>query len=280
MREGYIHGFSSVEQHRLVVQARILSAELFRGLDLSGAHNLLELGCGVGAELAILAQRWPGLALTGVDLSASQLVAARGLLADIPETRPIALVQADARRLPFASASFDRVISIWLLEHVADPLGILREALRVTRPQGELICTEVDNTTFELNPPVPAIEDWWQCFNRYQQAAGGDPYIGAKLGRLAQALGGEGIITQRLAVIDSHRDPDRRVLLLDYLRDLLLSGAECLIGQGYADLEDQHRLVQAFARLRKDPGVSFRYQAVRMTCKPPAPPGGNERGRG
>ncbi len=270
MTEGYIHGFSSAEQHRLVEQARVLAPRVFEDLDLSGAHSLLELGCGVGAELGILAPLWPRLRLTGVDRSGSQLAAARGLLGASPETRGIAMVQADAVRLPFPDAAFDRVLTIWLLEHVADPRRVLGEALRVTRPGGEVICTEVDNATFGFDPPEPLIEGWWRRFNRYQQAAGGDPFVGAKLGAMAGALGCNGVRTRSIPVIDSRRDPERRTLLLDYLRDLLLSGADNLIADGYADDGDKNHLVQAFARVREDPRVGFRYQAVRLTCSPSA----------
>ena len=47
----YIHGFSSSEQARLIRQATVLEREVFRGLDFSDAVSLLEVGCGVGAEL-------------------------------------------------------------------------------------------------------------------------------------------------------------------------------------------------------------------------------------
>jgi ubiquinone/menaquinone biosynthesis C-methylase UbiE len=266
MAEGYIHGFSSAEQHRLVAQAQNLAPRVFEDLDLSGAQHLLELGCGVGAELAILRERWPHLALAGVDHSGSQLATARRVLAPGRWRPPVALVQSDALQLPFACAAFDRVITIWLLEHVKDPRGVLREALRVTRRGGAVICTEVDNATFGFDPPEPLIEGWWQRFNRYQQAAGGDPYVGAKLEAMARELGCAEVRVRVVPVIDSRADPQRRTLLLDYLRDLLLSGADNLIAHGYADEADKRHLRHAFARVREDLGVAFRYQAVRLTC--------------
>jgi trans-aconitate methyltransferase len=44
-----------------------LAPNLFAGLEFSGACKLLEIGCGVGAELKIISERWPGLVLTGLD---------------------------------------------------------------------------------------------------------------------------------------------------------------------------------------------------------------------
>jgi ubiquinone/menaquinone biosynthesis C-methylase UbiE len=50
-------------------------------------------------------------------------------------------VQSDASRLPFRDESFDAVICAEVLEHVADPLGVMREAYRVLRGRGVLLIT-------------------------------------------------------------------------------------------------------------------------------------------
>jgi SAM-dependent methyltransferase len=79
----------------------------------------LEVGCG-GGHLQHLLSRY-----VGVDLAAS----VRRFM-----VRPFAAASATA--LPFADASFDIVWSIWTLEHLADPEGMLAEMQRVTRPGG------------------------------------------------------------------------------------------------------------------------------------------------
>lgn len=76
----YLHGCSATEQARLLKQARLLEATLFNQLEYSGARGLLEVGSGVGAQTEILLRRFPGLHVTGVDLSEAQLVAARAHL--------------------------------------------------------------------------------------------------------------------------------------------------------------------------------------------------------
>ncbi|MGA9859648.1 MAG: class I SAM-dependent methyltransferase [Solirubrobacteraceae bacterium] len=86
---------------------------------------VLEVGCGDGAVLAELGRRGLGPDLVGVEVSSS----AAELAASRPE---IDRVQTfDGVRLPFADASFELVLATHVLEHVEDPLGLLREMRRV-----------------------------------------------------------------------------------------------------------------------------------------------------
>jgi ubiquinone/menaquinone biosynthesis C-methylase UbiE len=199
----YVHGYPREEQHRLAEQTAVLAPNLFRGWDLCGCRSLLELGCGVGAELAHLRGLWPGLAPTGIDLSDGHLCAAREWLAERKGGVDIGLVRGNACALPFADGTFDAAITIWMLEHVADPRRLLGEALRVLSPHGRLVCTEVDNDTSAFAPEVPAIRDWWARFNRCQRRAGGDPWVGRRLAGLARSLGARDIATATLPIVSS-----------------------------------------------------------------------------
>ena len=66
----YVHGYGTREQERLVEQAEHW---LIRdGNQLDPGTRLLEVGCGVGAVLAVLGQEFPGLHLFGVDIEPKQ----------------------------------------------------------------------------------------------------------------------------------------------------------------------------------------------------------------
>lgn len=60
------------------------------------------------------------------------------------------LVSDDPRRLPFADASFDAVLSCGVLEHVEDPGASLDELRRVLRPNGALYVYKLPNRTSYL----------------------------------------------------------------------------------------------------------------------------------
>jgi SAM-dependent methyltransferase len=153
----YVHGYGTPEQERLVEQAEHWRHRLIRdGTELEPGRRLLEVGCGVGAVLAVLGQEYPGIELFGVDIEQKQLDFARGHLerAGVEAT----LRQADARALPFTDGSFDHVWMMWFLEHVANPPAALREARRVLVPGGRITAIEVDYSTCRAEPSTPALE--------------------------------------------------------------------------------------------------------------------------
>jgi ubiquinone/menaquinone biosynthesis C-methylase UbiE len=167
----YVHGYGTPEQKRLVEQAEHWRHRLIRdGTRLEPGTRLLEVGCGVGAVLAVLGQEFPGVHLTGVDIEPRQLEFARGHL----ERSGVdaALVQADALALPFADESFDHVWMMWFLEHVADPPAVLREARRVMIPRGAITAVEVDYATARADPSTPAIEALFRAMVRGMAASG------------------------------------------------------------------------------------------------------------
>ena len=110
-------------------------------LTLLGVQNgisVLDVGCGEGYLLRKAARK--ASLVFGADLDESRLRGTReGLLDSCRSGRsPVGFAVADAQRLPFADASFDRVICTETLEHVVDAHRALRELARVLRPGGRL----------------------------------------------------------------------------------------------------------------------------------------------
>jgi ubiquinone/menaquinone biosynthesis C-methylase UbiE len=167
----YVHGYGTPEQERLVEQAEHWRHRLIRdGTQLEPGTRLLEVGCGVGAVLAVLGQEFPGIRLTGVDIEPKQLAFARGHLerARMDAT----LLQANALALPFEDESFDHVWMMWLLEHVPDPPAALREARRVLVPGGAITAIEVDYSTCRAEPSTPALEALFRAMVQGMAASG------------------------------------------------------------------------------------------------------------
>jgi ubiquinone/menaquinone biosynthesis C-methylase UbiE len=167
----YVHGYATPEQLRLVAQAEHWRHDLIAdGTTLEAGTRMLEIGCGVGAVMAVLGEEFPGIDLTGVDIEARQLAFAKRHLAEAGVKAT--LLQADALALPFADRSFDHVWMMWFLEHLADPVAALREALRVLARGGAITAIEVDYSTLRADPSTADIEALFATMVKGMAAAG------------------------------------------------------------------------------------------------------------
>ena len=123
-------------------EARRDPGAAFAPLKLRAGSRVLDVGCGTGDLLRIMAPLVaPGSAI-GVDLSAALIACARQRTA--PGLGHVSFQVGDAGELPFADAAFDRVVANQVLLHLADPWGAVAEMRRVLGPGGLLSIGEWD----------------------------------------------------------------------------------------------------------------------------------------
>jgi len=96
---------------------------------LTGGSRVLDLGCGRGGVAELI---WRDVRLAaGIDPDTVSLAQHRAV--GMPVVRGV------GERLPFVGDSFDLIVSIWVLEHLEDPLATFIEVRRVLRPGGHFI---------------------------------------------------------------------------------------------------------------------------------------------
>lgn len=107
-------------------------------MGLVPGDRVLDLGCGPGWFWAGAGDAVPaGLHLTLADLSPGMVEEATTRCRDL-NFASVDGVVADASALPFADASFDKVIAMHMLYHVPDQATAIAEMHRVLKPGGTL----------------------------------------------------------------------------------------------------------------------------------------------
>jgi SAM-dependent methyltransferase len=125
---------------KFVVWARLLSE-----LQLAGHERVVDLGCGRGAVLTMLARSVPRGCAVGVDLWRSVDQSGNDPTTTLrnaaAEAVTVELITADMRALPLATESVDAVVSSLAIHNIPDAAGRMQavcEAARVLRPGGRL----------------------------------------------------------------------------------------------------------------------------------------------
>ena len=252
MSTGYIHGATDArEVARLEKQARFFAPFTFSRLPLQPGMRVLDLGTGVGAMAGLLQTSFPGVEVIGLDLSNTQLAAARQNHREVPVTR------GDAARMPFADSTFDAVHASWLLEHVPSPVAVLREVRRVLKPGAWCHFLEVDNATLKVTPQLDAVASMMRALYGAQLGAGGDPFIGERMHRLLRSAGFRRFELDRPLLDGNGRDPVFFQAFIDELAEIFEGLDESTNDAGLI-----RSAAEALRGLIRQPGAGLQYRPV------------------
>lgn len=138
---------------------------------LRRGQTVVEVACGVGSTARYLAEMH-GVQVCATDIAEAQLAEARELTKGVGLLSLVSFRFADFHELPFPDASFD----VWwcqeALIYAIDKRRVLEEAIRVVRPGGRLILSDLvlddsiagedrDAVTARLGAPnIWSIERW------------------------------------------------------------------------------------------------------------------------
>jgi SAM-dependent methyltransferase len=174
----YTHGHADavLRSHRwrtAANSAAYLMPHLRPGMDL------LDVGCGPGSltvDLATLVA--PGRVL-GIDSAEAPL--AEGRAAAEAVGVEVAFAVGDAYALDLPDDSVDVVHAHQVLQHVADPVAVLRELARVCRPGGLIAARDADYAAMTWWPGSPSMDRWQDVYRATARANGAEPDAGRRL---------------------------------------------------------------------------------------------------
>jgi SAM-dependent methyltransferase len=143
-RSGYVLGYGAAERDRLSRQAMLLAPtteRCFRDAGISTGQRVLDLGAGLG-DVSLILARLVGRSgnVIGLERDRASVVRARDRAAAVG-FRNIRFIQADINQLAI-EGPFDAAVGRLVLNHLADPVAVLRSVSRLVRPGGVIAFQE------------------------------------------------------------------------------------------------------------------------------------------
>jgi len=184
MSSSYVHGYGDGEVRRLQDQATTLVDLLHADSVYPAGAQVLEAGCGVGAQTVTLASRSPQARFTSIDRSADSLARAAQAVAAARLTN-VTFHRADIFDLPFARLSFDHVFVCFVLEHLDRPLEALTALRGLLRPGGTITVIEGDHGSTYFHPDSDFARKAISCQVALQARTGGDATYASSASRRA-----------------------------------------------------------------------------------------------
>ena len=218
----YIHGYSDRELQRLREQAGILEELLHGEVSYYGGQRVLEVGCGVGAQTAILARRNPDAFFHSVDISPESLTAAREYVHTLGLPN-VTFEQADISAEPFGPESFDHIFICFVLEHLPNVAKTLAYLCSILTPGGTITVIEGDHGASVWSPETAASLLVWESMIRVQEELGHDPLIGR---RLYPLLSQAGFSIESIKPLPVYGDGHKPELLADVVNKIIVPMTE------------------------------------------------------
>ncbi len=236
---------------RLLVLAEAIgpgTAQLFDRVGLGPGMHCLDLGCGSGEVSFTIAQRvGPAGSVVGVDMDEVKL----GLAREAAERRGLANVEFRHTNVNDWSdaGAYDLAYARMLLQHLRQPVDLLRRMWSAVRPGGVLAVEDADFTAAFCEPPLPAHDFFLDVYSEALRRRGGDPQIGRKLHRYFVAAGAgapEVAIVQRVEIEGE---------TTSLAHSTLAASADAIVGEGLATSEEIAEAVSALIAAAADPGT-------------------------
>lgn len=266
----YVHGFDDAARQRLEDQAASLEDLLHHDTTFEPGALIVEFGCATGAQTVRLASSLTDQRLVALDRSDVMLGEARRRL-DAAGQAEVMLIRADARDAPFPDASVDHVVIRFLLEHVTDPVAVLRSARRILKPGGRLMVIEGDHGPTSFHPDDAAAHDAIACQVELQRRLGGDPMIGRRLRSLLLAAEFTDVhVSPRLVHADGSRPALQQGFTQRTFTAMIAGVRHDALAAGMITAERFDAGIAALQRTAEPDGV-FLYLFMKATAIRPTP---------
>src|SRR5437867_4573113 len=173
----YLLAGGAAELERLQLQARVWEPEAEAMLEMIGVASgwrCIDLGCGALGLLGPLSRRvGPKGEVTGVDMDAKQLTAARAYVA-AENLKNAKVLELDAYNTRLPGESVDLTHVRFAFAPVGREADLLREMIALSRPGGTIAIQQPDAASWNSYPPHPPWKKVKELILAAFSAGGGD----------------------------------------------------------------------------------------------------------
>lgn len=251
----YVHGYDQQENTRLQDQASSLVELLHSDTFYPARSQVLEAGCGVGAQTITLARNSPQAHITSVDISESSVAEAKKKI-ERAGFKNVSFQQGDIFKLPFSPESFDHIFVCFVLEHLARPVEALSCLKHFLKVGGSITVIEGDHGSTYFYPDSEAAHKAIQCQVELQKRAGGNANIGRALYPLLKAVGFNSIhVSPRMVYVDSSKPQLVEGFTKDTFTAMIEGVRESSIEAGLIDGKTFDEGIKALYRTTEEDGV-------------------------
>jgi len=228
----YLHGTDPEEQARLSSLNDLLNRAALRELGLRGGEKIVDFGAGLGQLTRDMA-RAAGAPVVGIERSPQQIAEARRQAKDAGEESLLLLRQGDVQEGVARSeeGTYDLAHARFVLEHVPDPLVVVRSMMRAVRPGGRVVLQDDDHDILRLWPEPLGVRALWAAYMRAFDRVGNDPYVGRRLVELLHAAGARPTRSNFL-FFGACAGEKAFAQLVDNMASLVLGAREAIVGDG------------------------------------------------
>lgn len=161
---------------------------LYHKWGLKDGCRIIDLGCGTGHLIELLSKEHANLSLTGVEQDPVLVDIARARMQINSSIEMI--VASSIEQFNPQYKNFDIAIMRLVLEHVPDPVRVLKHIRSLLKPDGRIIVVDND---FDYHlctfPDITELKDLYKAYRQSRSNDGGTPCIGRSLPLLLKSAG-------------------------------------------------------------------------------------------
>ena len=204
----------------LDAQARAIwpqEKDLLRRVLPRPGFDVLDVGCGTGEISTRLVDEFLPKHVTGIDIAETHIRLAKERYGGLAG---LSFQHGDATRMPFEDNRFDVAICRHMLQAVPDPMAVIQEMIRVTRPGGWLYTLAEDYGMLFFHPTQFDTDEFFGVYGGKASAkAESDLRQGRKMPAILASLGCVDIEAHYLCVDTLRVDRNLMAEILIHWRD-------------------------------------------------------------